>query len=180
MYRGKQIIAHQNAIINGIRNIKTKSILNIGRDITFLNIVGTLEVLGRFTIGRGCRFNVGKDATVKLGNCSSINPFTTVTIMHQLEIGQDCSISWNCQFLDEDFHTIEYPGRKENLSQGIFIGVRVWIGANVSLMKGTYIPNGCVIASNSVVKSKFEEENFLIAGNPAKIIKKNVSWGGNH
>jgi serine acetyltransferase len=33
-----------------------------------------------------------------------------------------------------------------------------------------------VIASNSIIKDVFKEKNSLIAGNPAKIIKRNVQW----
>ncbi len=95
--------------------------------------------------------------------------------MHKLKIGDNCAISWNCQFLDEDFHEIKYQGKKETPEE-IIIGNKVWIGSNVCVYKGTFIPNGCVIASNSVVKGGFEEENVLIAGNPAKVIKRNISW----
>jgi acetyltransferase-like isoleucine patch superfamily enzyme len=96
--------------------------------------------------------------------------------MHQLTIGNDCAISWNCQFLDEDYHEIQYEGKKEKNSNSIKIGDRVWIGSNVSIHKGAVIPRGCVVASNSVVKAVFDEENVLIAGNPAKVVKRSISW----
>ncbi|MEJ7665610.1 MAG: hypothetical protein WKG07_41865 [Hymenobacter sp.] len=58
----------------------------------------------------------------------------------------------------------------------IVLGDRVWIGSRVSIFKGTVIPSGCVVASNSVVKGVFTEENALLAGNPAKVVKRNVQW----
>ena len=183
--KGKNIIAHQNTIISGLKNISLNGLLMIGvdyvgfthnKDVTFLNIRGQMNTSGHFSIGRGCRFDVGKGAIVKLGAGTYINPFTTVIIMHKLEIGANCSISWNCQVLDEDFHELQYEGKKENSSHAISIGDKVWIGSHVSIYKGAVIPRGCVIASNSVVKGQFEEENSLIAGNPAKIIKRNISW----
>ena len=96
--------------------------------------------------------------------------------MHNLKIGENCAISWNCQFLDEDFHQFDYEGKKEIKNNAIEIGSKVWIGSNVSLYKGVRIPNGSIIASDSVVKGTFDDENILIAGNPAKIIKRNVKW----
>ena len=147
-----------------------------GKDITYLNIKGKLEILGKFSIGRGCRFDIGKDAIVQIGNGTYINPLTTVIIMHKLSIGEDCAIAWNCQILDEDFHKIGYEGKKENASNAITIGDKVWIGSHVSIYKGATIPKGCVVASNSVIREKFEEENVLIMGNPAKIIKRNITW----
>jgi acetyltransferase-like isoleucine patch superfamily enzyme len=58
----------------------------------------------------------------------------------------------------------------------IKIGNHVWIGNDVKIYKGTVIPNNCVIASHSVVKGVFTQENSLIAGCPAKLIKKDVTW----
>jgi acetyltransferase-like isoleucine patch superfamily enzyme len=182
---GKSIVSHQNTIIKGLENISINGILRIGvdyvgfvhnKDITFLNIHGRLDIQGDFSIGRGCRIDVGKDAVVTLGKETYINPFTLIVIMHELEIGEHCAISWNCQFLDTDFHEIKYEGQRKSERKKITIGNKVWIGSNVSIYKGVSIPNGCVIASNSVVKNEFDEENVLIAGNPAKIIKRNISW----
>ena len=186
--RGRNIIPHQNTIIKGVKNIYTNNnILYIGlnnygfihkRDRAFLNIQGKLSLNGNFWIGRGCRLDIGKNATVELGRYSFINPFTDLIIMHSLKIGNNCSISWHCQFLDEDFHQIRYERKPdENGNKGIEIGDNVWIGSYVYIYKGVKIPNGCIIASNSVVKDSFDEENALIAGNPAKIVKRNVSWG---
>jgi acetyltransferase-like isoleucine patch superfamily enzyme len=182
--RHKNIIAHHKTIIKNIHNISTKGLLKIGlkpvgfvhnKDITLLNIGGRLNVNGNFSIGRGCRFDIGEDAVVNIGNNSYINPLSTFIIMHGLDIGDNCAISWECQFLDESFHEIHYEGKKEH-EHKITIGDHVWIGSRVSIYNGSTIPNGCVVASNSVVKRVFSEENALIAGNPATIIKHNINW----
>jgi acetyltransferase-like isoleucine patch superfamily enzyme len=185
--KGKKILAHQKTIIKGLRNITTNGLLNIGidykgfmhsRDRTYINIKGKLNVMGRFTIGRGCRFDIQEGATVELGNNSYINPFSKVIISSGLKIGNDCSISWDCQLLDNDFHNIAYDGKisKTDTSATIIIGNNVWIGSGVSIYRGTIIANGCCIAANSSVRGEFLEENVLIAGIPAKVIKKNISW----
>ena len=95
--------------------------------------------------------------------------------MHELVIGDNCAISWDCQFLDEDFHNISYSGKRK-VENSIIIGDNVWIGCGVKIYKGTVIPNGCVIASDSIVKGAFYVENSLIGGNPAKTIKENIEW----
>ncbi|EOR94092.1 Maltose acetyltransferase-like protein [Arcticibacter svalbardensis MN12-7] len=185
--RGKNIIPHQSVYIRGIKNISTKGTVKIGikntgfthnKDVTYFNVMGKVDFLGSFSIGRGCRFDIGKDAVVKLGDGSYINPYTNIIIMHELNIGRDCAISWNCEFLDDDFHKLEYEGKSELESNAISIGDIVWIGSFVSIYKGTVIPDGCVIASHSVVKGVFKEKSVLIAGNPAKVVKRNISWNG--
>jgi acetyltransferase-like isoleucine patch superfamily enzyme len=145
------------------------------KDITYLNIKGQLFFQGAFSIGRGCRFDIGERAKVVIGKGGYINCNSSLLIYHNLSIGDNCAISWDCQFLDEDFHTIDYEGKKET-TNSIVIGNHVWMGNSVKVYKGTVIPDGCVIASNSVVKGIFLLKNCLIGGSPAKVLKENVSW----
>ena len=96
--------------------------------------------------------------------------------MHGLQIGENCAISWNCQFLDEDFHQLDYEGKAVKNNNSIYVGNKVWIGSNVTILKGAYISSESVVAANSVVIGKFEKKGVLIAGNPAKVIKEGVTW----
>ncbi|TRX15854.1 LbetaH domain-containing protein [Flavobacterium franklandianum] len=73
------------------------------------------------------------------------------------------------------FHEIKYT-RKKQSNNSIVIGDNVWIGCGVKIYKGSVIPNGCIIAFDTIVKGVFEIENALIGGNPAKVIKEGVSW----
>ncbi|WP_207895975.1 acyltransferase [Hymenobacter gummosus] len=147
-----------------------------GTGPTRLHVRGKLRLLGGLALGRGCMIDVGPNAVMEVGDNTYINPRTQVIIHHGLRIGRDCSISWECQFLDEDFHEIHYEGKRPSLGNDIVIGDHVWIGSRVSVYKGTVIPNGCVVASNSVVKGVFTEENALLAGNPARVVRRNVRW----
>lgn len=184
LFYKKNILAHQNALIKGIKNIETKNQLKVGvdyvgfcspKDQTFLNINGKISFESNYSIGRGCRFDIGKNAVVNIGSGGYINAFTKLIIMHRLTIGNNCVISWNVQILDEDFHTVNYEGKKKKNPE-ISIGDKVWIGSGVQIYQGTIIPNGCIIASNSIVRGIFDTENCIIGGNPAKVIKENVSW----
>ena len=181
----KRILIHSSASIRKGKNIEVKGLLSVGmisvgfanrKDRTYLNVSGKLVIDGDFSIARGCRFDIGTDAVVKLGNNSYINSFSTLIAMNGLEIGKNCSIAWDCQFLDEGFHELNYEEKKSREKKEISIADDVWIGSKVSIYMGTTIKRGSVIAANSVVKGCFDEENVLIAGNPAKVIKRNVSW----
>lgn len=52
----------------------------------------------------------------------------------------------------------------------IVIGNNVWLSANVIILPGVRIGNNCIVGAGSVVTKSFEEDNLIIAGNPAKII----------
>lgn len=180
----KHIIAHPRTIISGIRNINTSGTLEIGLmyvgfihnyDRTHLNIRGKLNLASDYRIARGCRFDIEKNAVVSIGRGGYINSFTKIIIQHGLIIGDNCMISWDCQFLDEDFHHLEYSGRKVS-DPKIILGNNVWVGCGTNLYKGSQIADGCVIAANSVVRGQFLQKNTLIAGNPAKVIKENIHW----
>lgn len=180
----KTIVCHHAAIIKNVNNIVSNHVLEIGmgkigfsdkHDRTLLNLNGEMIFEGPYSIGRGCRIDVAKGAKIKIGEGGFINVNSTFIIMHGLTIGNNCAISWDCQFLDEDFHKINYIGKKEK-SNEIFIGDNVWIGCGVKIYKGSIIPDGSVIASDSIVRGVFFDKNTLIAGNPARSIKENVNW----
>lgn len=184
LWHKKSILLHQKVRIKGIKNIEIKERLEIGinyvgfihkTDKTYLNINGKLHIKGKYYIGRGCRFDIGQNAIVTIGKGGYINCNTTLIIMHYLAIGDNCVISWNCQFLDEDFHQISYLDKKKD-ENSIIIGNNVWIGNGVKIYQGTIIPDGCVIASDSIVRGVFTVKNAIIGGYPAKIIKENIEW----
>ena len=61
------------------------------------------------------------------------------------------------------------------MTQPISIGNHVWIGINVTILKGVKIGDGAIIAAGAVV-TRDVPERCLAAGVPARVIKNNVSW----
>jgi maltose O-acetyltransferase len=53
----------------------------------------------------------------------------------------------------------------------VTIGDNVWIGGSVTILPGVTIGNGVTIGAGSVV-TKDVPDNVVVAGNPAKIIKR--------
>jgi len=182
--RKKNIVAHHKVSIDGVKNITTNGELRIGisyvgymhkSDKTYLNIQGKAIFEGEYAIGRGCRIYVRENAVLRIGKGGYINANALINIVHGLTIGSGCVISWNVQFLDEDYHRLEYEGRQVK-DKKIVVGDHVWIGCHTYIYKGSVIPDGCVVAANSVVRGVFTEKNAIIGGSPAKVIKSGVKW----
>lgn len=76
-----------------------------------------------------------------------------------------------------DSHSItDLEGKRVNPSRDVKIGNHVWIGNTVLITKGVEIKEDSIVGTGSVVTRKFVETNVVIAGNPAQIVKRDVSW----
>lgn len=93
-------------------------------------------------------------------------------------IGKDCMFSYGIEFRTGDGHSIYDINTKQLLNPGndIIIGDHVWIGRNSLILKNSEIASNTIIGANSFINKAFNEQNCIIAGNPAKVVKKDVNW----
>ena len=95
-----------------------------------------------------------------------------------LIIGNNCMFSTEIRIYATDSHAIYSidDGKVLNIGKVITIGNHVWIGRRVNLLKNTKINDNSIVGFGSVVTKEFTEQNVVIAGFPAKIIKRGVNW----
>jgi acetyltransferase-like isoleucine patch superfamily enzyme len=91
-----------------------------------------------------------------------------------LEIG-DNTICGNYVSIHPENHIIDrldVPIRLQGVKSkgGVKIGKNCWIGAKATILDGTCIGDGCVVAAGAVVKGVFPD-NCIIGGVPARILK---------
>lgn len=91
--------------------------------------------------------------------------------------GTDNLLGWNVCVRDGDGHKIRSEdGQVENVNRPITVGDHVWLASNVDLLKGSFIPSGCIVGWRSIVTRQFYEKNSIIAGIPAKVVKNDIIW----
>ena len=105
-----------------------------------------------------------------------MNNRLNISVFDRVEIGRKVYVSENVSIHDSDNHTLMYDGKiTTNISAPIVIEDNVWIGMNVTILKGVHIGTGAVIAAGAVV-TKDVPAGCLAAGVPAKVIRENISW----
>ena len=127
-------------------------------------------------------FNKGK---ISIGKNSYIGINCQIDACKEVKIGNYCMISNNVTIQDHNSHPIKKNERRKQLLNlqkfptdvyesdidKILIGNDVWIGTDSMILKGVKIGNGSIVAAKAIV-TKNVPPNCIVAGNPAKIVKK--------
>lgn len=94
-----------------------------------------------------------------------------------IRIGKDCQFSSGIKLRTGDGHPIFTSDNVViNRGKDIIVGDHVWVGQDVTLLKGAIIPDGSVVGIGSMVTKAFATDNVVIVGNPARIVKENIHW----
>jgi acetyltransferase-like isoleucine patch superfamily enzyme len=120
----------------------------------------------------------GNNLQFRLGKCSAIGGgrFVVMGQSNKIEIGENCMLADQLEIWSTDSHPIyDEDHHLINPSAPVIIQNDVWIGSRSAVLKGVTIGNGAIIGMNSVV-TKDVPPHSVCVGNPAKVIKSNVTW----
>lgn len=142
---------------------------------TIFQVSGNITFNGRADLGHGSKISVSGDLFVGKNFCISAE--TAIVCAKRIVIGDDCLFSWDNLIMDTDFHKINnLNGQVTNKDREIIIGNNVWLGCRCTILKGSYIGNGVVVASNSCVYGRIGGEKQIIGGLPLRVLKHNICW----
>lgn len=130
-----------------------------------------IAVEGHFYLMTGFHLAINEGATLTLGS-GYINNNATIDCFSSITIGHGVAISSGVAIRDSDNHSIN---GNAVISAPIVIEDHVWIGLNVTILKGVRVGSGSVIAAGAVVTSDVPS-NSLVGGVPAKVIKQDIVW----
>lgn len=128
-------------------------------------------------IGHGAVLCIKENGRLILGENFAISGTTKIICTDKIEIGNDVQFSWDTLVMDSDAHYIyDNSGKMRCNTLPVKIGDNVWIAANTTILKGTVIGNNCIVAVNSLLNKNYQQDNFIIGGIPAKLIKTIGGW----
>jgi acetyltransferase-like isoleucine patch superfamily enzyme len=140
-----------------------------------LGLGAEVVVHGTAMIQRGCRVFVHNGGRLTMGSRSYVNDCSTLTCFEEVSIGSGCSISWNTNIMDTNVHELSIEGVPRPRTSPVRIEDGVWVGAGATILPGVTVGTGAVIAAASVVTADVPP-GVLVAGNPARVIRRNVTW----
>ncbi len=119
----------------------------------------------------GQHIRLGADTTVE-------GAYLLIDEAASIDIGNDCMLSTDILIRTGDKHSIldQQTGERINPSRDVRIADRVWIGRDVQILKGTVVQPESVVGACSLVSRAFDEGHCVIAGVPAKIVKRGIRW----
>lgn len=112
-----------------------------------------------FTARRNIIIRVLKNARLEIKNNVFLNDNVSIQCMKKIHIGDNTEIGPNTFIIDHD-HDYKNDFHKFTCEE-VNIGKNVWIGANVTILKGVTIGDNSIIAAGTII-TKDVPKNVLI------------------
>lgn len=158
-----------NSIGQGIRIDGTLYVQNLG------NIVVADRVHVRSTPAQS-HLVTGPNGDLRIGAGAFIGHGAAIASHQSIEIGERAQIGPFVMLLDTDFHE---AGKHDSAggTGAIRIGAGARLGARVTVLRGSSIGAGAVVAAGSVVKGDIPPGAY-VAGNPARAVGERDAHAG--
>lgn len=138
-----------------------------------MKIARSYYYFGKGTVYVHGKIDIGRRRNIKIGDYCSINRGVHIQGFSDVRIGSRVVLSPYCIILDGnlDHRGFVQTGKRDHIPSYVEIGDYVWVGAGAIILPGTSIGARSIVAAGAVVTQSFPED-VLIAGNPAKLVKK--------
>ena len=165
MFRSKcEQVGKNLRLIGGIPQIAGNLKVSLGKNVT-LNGVSTFS---------GCK--VYESPILRINNNVYIGYQVGIAVGNEVVIGNNVLIGNRVNIFGYDLHPVDPIKRRNGESptkediKPVMIRDDVWIGSNVTILKGVVIGEAAVVAAGSVVTEDVPPL-VIVAGNPAKVVK---------
>jgi acetyltransferase-like isoleucine patch superfamily enzyme len=174
------ILMERGASIHGLRNLRLKGALKLGR-YSVLDVrncqraeIGNMVSIGAFSVVRTSGAVDFMCPHFVLGDNVSLGPYCNVGGGFGLTIGRDVVAGPYVSIHPEShsYGDLMRPIREQGVrGKGIVIGNDCWIGAKATILDGTVLQSGCVVGAAAVLGSTETMENGIYVGGRATLLK---------
>ncbi len=146
-------------LVPGLRN----SFSSCGKNVT---LGRRFEVAGAENISMGHDVYLGPGATllttrarIEVGDYVMSGPnLTVITGDHRMDV------------LDRPMMALDDAEKLPENDQDVIIGNDVWLGSNVTVLKGVHVADHCVVAAGAVLTKDVQPEYSVWGGVPARML----------
>ncbi len=159
-----------------LRSYEINYTVNLGKNsFIFQSEKSSVKIDKYSTIGAGVRIKAGFKGKIIIGERVLIDDYSILSAHESIRIGSNTMVSANCYLVDFN-HKVPLSLKDISKKEGyknlpITVGSNVWLGTHVIVLPGVKIGEGAVVGAGSVV-TKDVPPFVIVAGNPARIVKK--------
>jgi acetyltransferase-like isoleucine patch superfamily enzyme len=113
----------------------------------------------------------GRKGSIKIGNNVVIMSGVRISSASEVVIGDDCLIAGFCYITDADWHDVYDRLSSPGKTSPVIIERGVWLCDSAIICKGVHIGENSIVGAGSVVRRDVPP-NVIVAGNPAKVVKR--------
>ncbi len=186
IYTERQYVTKEDGTSMRVFNKKAAAHITIG-DFCQFNENTEVRVFDHASLKMGVHCTVGKNSFISSArkvfigdrNWFGFNTFLVNERYGKIIIGNDCMFSNYVKFRSDSGHSLFDIDLKKDVNamhkNEIEIRDFVWIGLDVIVLGDSVLEEGSVVGAGSLIKKEYPG-HCVIAGNPARIIRKNILW----
>ncbi len=157
--------------------VVTQGFVFLGKDV----VIEARPGYGRIVLGRWVHFGDGNqirchEGNLRIGDKCVFGRNNTVNCYLDIEIGAKALIADDVYVIDFDhiFSDIHVPIKDQGIVKSpVRIGPDVWLGTKVTVLRGTHVGPGSVIAAGAVVNADIAPMSVAV-GVPARVVRDRV------
>lgn len=176
VFVGRHVILHHPGQIQAGKSL----ILEEGVYINALAeegvVLGNHVTIARYAILSCTGIIAEKGKGIRIGNNSAVGAQSFLGGQGGIRIGNDVIMGPQVKIFSENHNYVVLDQLIRNQGQtrkGVVIGNNCWIGAGVTILDGSEIGDGCVIAAGAVVSGSIPA-NSVAMGIPARVHKQRL------
>jgi acetyltransferase-like isoleucine patch superfamily enzyme len=143
--------------------------IRVGRNCQFRSAIWSNQV----GLNRRCTVStLSRGALIEIGEGCGFSS-TAISAAHTVRLGNRVMCGANVAIMDTDWHSLDAEDRQfgtGGLAKPVLIEDDVWLGMNVTVLKGVTIGARTVVAAGSVVTRSLPAD-VIAAGQPTQVVR---------